>query len=337
MLLNALLPLIRPLQVTSLNPFSVASSKSHLKLNYFTSKRFNLWSVLSIVLLLMLILHGIFDSDFYTGSEDSIEKTIFFIKMISVRLTHVTVLIESFVQRQNLIEIIDILSLIDLTLMKKLGVDVGHKALTKLILNCLIIGFTFFIFIESSVLAIFLNRSSIAIISYWLASLFSFSVICLRYLQIIIFIYILHLRLSVINLNLNKIDTETIDEFNSREKLVSIVEHLGLEEDNRGMLKMQNKKFKNFDEISVLRELFGKLWDVSKLINTCFGVSLLVCVGNDFGTVTLNGYWMYLSYKKSKNVAIISSIGLWCVPHVMSLMLIAGFCYSTVSKVGVKK
>lgn len=323
-LIKALLPLIRPLQITSLNPFSVTSS-----LNYFTSIRFNLWSISSILLLIMLIIHGILDSDFYTRSQTSIEKTIFFIKLCSVRLAHITVLIESFVQRKNLIEMINILSSIDLTLKTKLGIDVGHKGLKKLVLNCLVIGIAFFILIECSVLAIFLDHFPLSFISFWIASLCSFLVVCLRYLQIIIFVHIVQTRLSIININLSKIDTETLDE--SREKLVSIVGHL--EEDNQNILKSRSKKFKNFDEIVVLRVLFGKLWDVSQLINTCFGTSLLVCIGNDFGTVTLNGYWMYLSYKKSKNVSILCSIGLWSLTHVMCLLFIAGFCFSTVCKV----
>lgn len=322
-LIKALLPLIRPLQITSLNPFSVTS------LNYFPSKRFNVWSVCSILSLILLISHGIVDTEFYSESQASIGKTIIFIKLCTVRLGHLTILIESFVHRRDLIEMINILSLIDSTMVKKLGVDVAHKDLKKLILKSLIIGCTIFIFIESLVLAIFLNHFSITFISFWIARLFSFSVICLRYLQIIIFIYIVQSRLSIINQNLNKIDTF----IESNENFVSIIGHL--EEDNRDMLKIQNKKFQNFDEITVLRDLYGKLWDVSKLVNTCFGWTLLCCVGNDFGTLTLNGYWMYLSYKQSKNVAIICSIGLWSIPHIICLLLIAGFCYSTVAKVSI--
>lgn len=325
-LINALLPLIRPLQITSLNPFSVTS------LNCFTSKRSNTWSVCSILLLILLISHGIFDTEFYSDVDASTEKTIVLIKLCMVRLGHVTILIESFVQRTDLIEIINALSVIDSTLVKELGVDVRHKDLKKLVLQCLLIGSAIFISIESSVLAIFMHHSSSTFVSFWIARLFSFSVICLRYLQLIIFVYIVQSRLSLINRNLTKIDTiETFNE--SSAKLISIVGHL--EEDNRDMLKMKNKKFNNFDEIAILRKLFGKLWDVSKLINDCFGWTLLSCVGNDFGTLTLNGYWMYLSYRKTKNVAIICSIGFWSIPHIIWLLLIAGICYTTVSKVSV--
>lgn len=321
-LISALLPLIRPLQITSLSPISVNGLK------YFTSKRFTIWSISSLFFLILLFIHGIIDSGFYSVSQASIGNTLIFIKLCSVRVGHITILIESFVQRKDLIEMINILSLIDSTLIKKLGIHVDHKGLKKLILKYLIIGTVIFLVIECSVLGIFSNNNCSKFLSFWITRLFSFAVICLRYLQIIIFIYMIRSRLSLININLNKIDTD------SHEKFISIIGHVGhLEEDNRDMLKMQNKKFKNFDEIPILRELYGKLWDVSKLINTCFGTSLLVCVGNDFGTVTLNGYWMYLSHKKSKNLAIICSIGLWSVPHVICLVLIAGFCYSTVSKV----
>ncbi len=325
-LINALLPLIRPLQVTSLHPLSTTSLKSS------TSKRFIVWSNLSIVLLILFFIHGIFDFNFYSQSQASIVKTIIYIKLCSVRLSHITILVESFLQRESLIEIIDILSLIDRTLIKKLGINVDHKGFKKLLQNYLIIGFAIFLSIEISVLVIFLNDSSIQFLAFWIASLFSFTVIFLRYLQIITFIYIIKSRLSIINLNLYKIGVETSVE--RRQNIVSIIGHL--EDDNQGMLKIQNKKFRNFDEISILRELFGKLWDVSKLINTCFGTSLLVCVGNDFGIVTLNGYWMYLSYKNSINLAVIWSIGLWSIPNMLSLVFLAGICYSTMCKVSVE-
>lgn len=260
----------------------------------------------------------------------STTKTIVLIKLCSVRLSHIIVLIESFLQRDSLIQIIDILSLIDFTLVKQLAVDVGHRNLKVKLLNLLIIGSALFIFVEGSVLFVFLNhRSSMSFLSFWIASSFSFAIISLRYLQIITFIHIIRSRLSIINSYLNKIDKETFLENHSR--FVSIVGLL--EEDNRDILKMQNKKFNHFDEITILGKLFGKLHDVSKLINSCFGTSLLVCIGNDFGSVTLNGYWMYLKYKRSVNVPIICSIGLWSLPHIVCLLLIAWFCYSTVCKV----
>lgn len=323
MLVNALIPLIRLLQITSLSPFPLTS------LEYTISKRLNLWSVFSIILLILLTIHGFVDSDFYIASHTSIGKTIIFIKLFGVRLGHIIILIESFVQRKELMEIVNILSDIDATLLKRLAVDVGHKDLRKLILKCLISFFVVFLFIEVIVLIITLNISSITFLTFWLARLFSFSIMCLRYFQIIIFIYITQSRLLIINSNLTKLDNETF--FDSHEKFVSTIGLL--QEDNRNVLKMQQKKFTNFDQITILRKLFGKLWDVSNLINNCFGISLLVCIGNDFGTVTLNGYWMYLSHKKSKDLAIVWSTALWSIPHITCLFLIARFCYTTVVKV----
>lgn len=325
-LIKALLPLIRPLQITSLNPFSVTS------LQYTTSKRFNLWSLASIIFLILLTCHGIVDSDFYTDSHASIGKTIIFIKLCGVRLGHIMILIESFRQRRGLMEMLNALSLVDITLKKKLGVDVGHKDFKRLIVNCLIIVFMFLIFIECTVLAIILNHSSISFVAFWFARLFSFSIICLRYFQVITFIYIIHSRLSIINLYLTKLDNETLTD--SRKKFVSTIGLL--EEDNRNVINTQRKHLNDFDEITILREMFGKLWDVSNLFNNCFGISLLVCIGNDFGTITLNGYWMYVSYKHSQNLDIIYSTALWSIPHLMCLVLIAGFCYITVSRVSMK-
>lgn len=326
MLSNALIPLIRPLQITSLNPFSVTS------LNYNTSKQFNLWSMISIILLILLTSHGFVDSDFYTDSHTSIGKTIIFIKLCGVRFGHIIILIESFVQRRELMEIINILADVDVTFVKKLGVDVGHKDLKKLILKCLIGFFSMLISIEVIVLIITLNHSSVTFLAFWLARFVSFSVICLRYFQIMTFIYITQSRLSIINFNLTKLDNDLDNDTfkDSREKFVSTIGLL--EEDNRNAVKMQ-KRITNVDHITIFRELFGKLWDVSNLINNCFGISLLICIGNDFGTITLNGYWMYLSYKKSKNLNMVWSTALWSIPHITCLLLIATFCYSTVSKV----
>lgn len=328
-LINALLPLIRTLQITSLSPFSVSSS-----LNYFRSNRSSLWNILSILLVVVLFIHGILDFNFYSDRQPSTTKTIIFIKLCTVRLCHIAVLIDSFVQRKDLIEIIDTLSLIDSTFTKKLGLNVGHNHLKNLLLNCLIFGSAAFVLIISSVLAIFLNYSPIKFFIFWIANSLSLSVICLRYVQILTFIYIIQSRLTIINCNLNKIDAEILIG-DTRTKHVSIIGHL--EEDNRDILKIQKKKLKNFDEIPILRELYGKLWDASKLINTCFGTSLLVCIGNDFGTVTLNGYWMYLNFAKSDGAAITYSIGLWSIPHLVCLILIAGSCYLTVFKVSEKR
>lgn len=318
-LISALLPILRTLQTVSIHPLSVNSLKN------FTSKQFNFWSISSILIFTGLLIHGIIDSDFYADPQHS---TITFIKLCSVRLGHIIVLIESFLQRQNLIEMIDILSRIDATLTKQLGIDVGHGGFRVMLLNLLIIGSGLFVFIEGAVLYFFLKYSNQAnFLAFWIANTTSLSVICLRYLQIIVFIYIIQSRLSVINLSLSKIDGIA----EKRSTFVSVIGHL--EDDNRDMLKRQNKRFRHFDEVTVLGELFGKLYDAAKMINGCFGISLLVCVGNDFVNVTLNGYWMYLTFSKFFNVAVICAIGLWTVPHLMSLLLISGFCYSTVGKV----
>lgn len=82
-----------------------------------------------------------------------------------------------------------------------------------------------------------------------------------------------------------------------------------------------------YEQLMALKQIYGKIWDVTNLINDCFGWSLLVIVTEYFIEFTSNGYWLFLALIQSSDISftIFSLCSLF--PIVIVLTAFAYSCY----------
>lgn len=122
------------------------------------------------------------------------------------------------------------------------------------------------------------------------------------------FLYVLHMLIPIILLRLrclqNVFYVDLINYF-----LCTIIDNLKFilnHNEGDGTLKFQyllvdykyawrNIERSRYEQICILKEIYGKLWDISNLINDSFGWSLLAIITQSFIEFTTYGYWMFLS------------------------------------------
>lgn len=88
-----------------------------------------------------------------------------------------------------------------------------------------------------------------------------------------------------------------------------------------------NKNSSLYEQLMALKQIYGKIWDITNLINDCFGWSLLVIVTEYFIEFTSNGYWLFLALIQSLDTSftIFSLCSLF--PIVIVLTAFAYSCY----------
>uniref|UniRef100_T1GVD0 Uncharacterized protein n=1 Tax=Megaselia scalaris TaxID=36166 RepID=T1GVD0_MEGSC len=88
-----------------------------------------------------------------------------------------------------------------------------------------------------------------------------------------------------------------------------------------------------FSRLLIIRELYNNLYKVTSVLNKCFGLSILVSVGNDFLSITSNFYWIFLTFQVSSNSTQdflrIAGSAVWCIPHLFTVVLLSYLCHLT--------
>uniref|UniRef100_A0A1B0GF32 Gustatory receptor n=1 Tax=Glossina morsitans morsitans TaxID=37546 RepID=A0A1B0GF32_GLOMM len=87
-------------------------------------------------------------------------------------------------------------------------------------------------------------------------------------------------------------------------------------------------------KLVVIRNIYDRLHSQSVVINHCFGVSMLINVGNDFISITSNCYWIFINFKDFSSTVIdflqIACSAIWSVPHLLNVLVLAFICERTV-------
>ncbi|KAH8284291.1 hypothetical protein KR044_006933 [Drosophila immigrans] len=76
--------------------------------------------------------------------------------------------------------------------------------------------------------------------------------------------------------------------------------------------------------------LYQRLWLLVGLLNRCYGLSMLVNLGNDFLAITSNCYWIFLNFRQfaASPYDFLQILGstLWTTPHLGNVLALALLC-----------
>ncbi|XP_037725844.1 putative gustatory receptor 2a isoform X1 [Drosophila subpulchrella] len=326
--LRALDPLHRVCQVCNLWPWRLVPPPDTEGILLRRSRWLELygWTVLTVAS--GFTAYGLFressveDKSQEDGVESStisnIGHTVDFIQLVGMRVAHLAALLEALWQRQVQRDFYAELGEIDHQLSEALRVDVEGVRLqmrrqTTRRAVWMLWGYAVsqFLILGAKLLAPG-HRFPV----YWISYLLPMLVCGLRYFQIFTATQIVRQRLDVLLVALQQLQLQQKSPAVDAEP----EEHAHLEH-------------AAMERLMAVRLVYQRVWALVALLNRCYGLSMLMQVGNDFLAITSNCYWMFLNFRQSSasplDILQIVASALWSAPHLGNVLVLSLLCDRT--------
>lgn len=331
LLIKALKPLIHTLQLVGFTTFEITRENSFYM--------YNITVIVSLLVTLSVIVYRLINTELLKMTHfNSAVSNVNLIQLNLFRFAHLLIVIESLLKQKRQKLFFDQLRHVDQMLLQKYQIEIDYRSLRRHT-TIRLIGFALvYLFCLTSIIGyrILVQQHSLTIWQFigFGYNLIPFMLTSLRYFQIIVFMGLLRTRFGHLNSILEHIDFNGLLVTGIKPKpeirnAILLVAEYG----QKGHRQMRRTAL---DQLVIVRELYDRLWDLTQLINDCFGWSLLINTANDFISVTSNCYLIFLLTKfgLSETMRILSAI-CWTVPHVINLLGITYCSYSTIREVRV--
>ncbi|XP_070502883.1 putative gustatory receptor 2a [Chironomus tepperi] len=263
------------------------------------SRRLKRYSIFLVIYLTAFIFSLYYEKEHFINNEKSnVGETVDFIQLVSMRMSSIIIVLEALIQRQHLINYFNNLHDVDSHLMD-INVKMNFKMEQFKDLIKIIIAASFCIGSELMVVLMYHLRYKLDTFLYWISYIPFYIHCCMRYFQLMQFIMIIKRRIDIVNVQLSQIDIY---------------------------------RPSNYDTLDNLRRICYKLFIMSHSINRAFGLSTLVNITNDFITVTLNSYFIFVACQRftyRSRIKAVESI-FWSLPHCINIIVLATCCQVTV-------
>lgn len=278
-----------------------------------------LYAIVSIFLILVMFISAYFIFDMIEETSMSMTMMVETLVFDGQIITHVVTIIQSYQTKFQQSEFFEKIEMIDNELNMKLKYKINYfrmrqknrikfGAMTFLIFS--LNGYFYTVVIHS------LNRRQLV---YWLHILYSTIVLRFRYQQHIFYIDLVYDRFKIINKILKRIsdDPQTFTK-----SIVTI---------DLGENKL-NSRYQGYKDLRTIKELYGRIWRLTHLINACFGWSALAMVTQTFLDFISHGYFLFTGLDHNKSIA-----GTICMllPVIMLLSLLCFSCFSCINEVSI--
>lgn len=278
-------------QIFGFFPFNV-DSKNFLP---YESKFISKFLIIFLLCLVVPFITSYKEREFFLTSKKSrVSETVDFMQLVLMRMSSFIFVFESFLHKKDLMKYFKNLHEVE-KLFKKLGIELNFKAEQKRHSMVISVVMIFYTLTELVVLLCYYMRDSVETSLYWVLYIPFFIHCCLRYLQFMNFILIIKKRVDIVN-----------------SELINIFQ-----------LTSESQR-----TLEVLRKICYELYGMSFAINNTFGLSTLINMTNDFITVTLNSYFISVSFEdlnRKTRWKIVESI-FWSLPHCMNIIALATCC-----------
>lgn len=307
-------------QILSLSQVDFNMVEKKIMKNRFL--QFYSWLVLIIEILTLI--YGIFLGNTNNGFMTEVTNTVAWILLIGIRVVNVTAIIESLMSIKNQQLFFEYIQNIDKTIEHSLNYKFDHKkARLKSILYGLAI-LSLYLVCELFILGSFFtyqHKDKELTISYWIQYLLPLLLSGSRYFQIFFYVNLINQRIIKINDFLHEI------------KLVQ--DSLPVATVKLFNINSKGQQGVGFVRLLAIRQLYNSLYKLTNVFNKCFGLSILISVGNDFLSITSNCYWIFLQASSNSvgNVLRILASTAWTIPHLFTIIMIASTCHKAAQNV----
>lgn len=271
------------------------------------------YSVFSVALVFCDFLSAIFLDKFYASiSLSNIVANSWYTAIV---ITHFIIVVESIVQKSAQVNLIRNLALVDQLFNIKSKVIIPYYKEKREI------------FIRSSILILIVISVDVLIIfsAYYrelhfnlmYPAMYSNTMMRLRPIQVLFFVYLMRTRLILINKELKAIQNETIlKSYTTNHTKSNHSNHTKMTLNSTPEVLL-NRRLMN------LKQIYGSLYESCELISKVFGCSLVAFTMQTFVEFTFNCYWGYVCLYEKKC--------LWAnllVPNILLLGILAFYCSS---------
>lgn len=254
---------------------------------------------------------------------DALSNIVSNVLFILLSLTHLVILLESILKNEAQAKLIDTLSEVDHLFFVKIGLSVSHRSEKfGMLIRLLGLASTEVVVKWAIVITLLLSTSDKRYVFFTLYSNF---VICLRLIQILLFVYLLRNRLTILN-------SELVDIVNANCSHGYVQQITNYKNKNNTIPFLRNvfAKRSTYDRLISLKQIYGKLFEICEQISDAFGWSLLLIVIFIFATVTFEFYWAYISLGNALTVLVCI---LFSVPILVTLGTLVYYCSSCCQQV----
>lgn len=241
-----------------------------------------IYSLIHLFAIIMVFVSGVFINDIFTDNFGSLSTIVGGLVFSGLIFCHFLVVLHAFTSRKEQMEIFDKFDQIDNIFQKKLNSTIKYVELKKKYRNKIIIVSVILLIIKGIFIgAILFNLTNP---SYWMHCFYSLFVIRVRCIQNMFYVDVVTDKVEMINTKLNELISLDKDKNN---KIIF------LERYQNNDFKIYKKPI--YDQVQLLKQAYGFVWDITNLINDSFGWSLLAITTQGFIEFTSNGYWLFLS------------------------------------------
>ncbi|XP_017086750.1 putative gustatory receptor 2a isoform X1 [Drosophila eugracilis] len=271
-----------------------------------------------------IAVYGLFQESHFRknyGSESTISSighTVDFIQLMGLRIAHLTALLEALWQKQEQRQFFTELGEIDSYLFKALRVNVQVLRLQvrRQMMRRAVWILWGYIISQIVILGAKLLAPGHSFLMYWICYLLPQLVCGLRYFQISIATEIVRQRLDVV---------------------LVILQQLHLQKENPTVVtvpeELADLRQAAMEQLSAVRIVYQRVWALVALLNRCYGLSMLIQVGNDFLTITSNCYLIFLNFRllttSPYDILQIVASAMWSAPHLSNVLVLSLLCDRT--------
>lgn len=264
-----------------------------------------------------------FDEEF---SDHTLSAIVQFLFLAGILLTHFTVIVEAFINRNAQMHLIEKISYVDQLLHSKLQLNISYQNEKKVIFIRL--SSAIFIFMIIRTIFTFDLYYGYDINTFPYRLIFSAWTIQLRSIQVLFFVYLLRTRLQFVSDQLDEmlVPSNFCGKSNSQWKFYRDTSSIFV-------LDMSAAKRSLYYRLVNLKQVYGELYEICELINVTFGWSLLTIIVQSLIDFTSCFYWFYLALQESIiSMAIVCLVDLLPIfVLVISMAYICSSCSSCVS------
>lgn len=273
---------------------------------------------------------GIFSSVFYYNAEFSyhtLSAIVQFLFLAGILMTHFTVIVEAFINRNAQMHLIEKISYADQLLYSKFQLNISYdNEKNTIFIRLASVMFTFMVL---RTIFTFDLYYSYGINTFPYRLILSAWIIQLRTIQVLFFVYLLRIRLQFVSDQLNEMLIPS--EFCGKRKTQVKFFH---DTTNIFVLDMSFAKRSLYDRLVNLKQIYGELHEICELINVTFGWSLLTIIVQSLIDLISCFYWFYLALQESiHSLAIVCLFDLLpIIVLVVSMAYICSSCSCCVSR-----
>lgn len=326
--LRTLFPAFFIWQFFSLSPFVLSNDSLMPKLSHIH----NVISAISIGIQLTVIVYGLVDFKHYIAMDDRSMIKIFgdIFSMSFVRVSCISIVIESWAKRSLQISFLNKINEIDTILNKKLQISINYEIQRKKSIRRLIAMIGLYLCLQTFVITVAFDPEMSLFGMFCALYSVPLFVCTMRVYQFISYVDLITCRYQLINKCIETlILKKTFDDVKTLDKFPQFVY-------NRSFFIGQDKKLEAhliMNKIKHLRDTYRLLINVNQMLCRLFNWSMLASMFNDYSNALINLYWLTMNVVQQGSKLEFFFVFAWSLFNMIMLISLTNACYFACNEV----